>query len=297
MWHRFYPPFKSISVNLIKIALLFLAFHLTSRFCEKQTDGFAVSKIASHLSFNPKWAVAQNEEEAKAILDQKFYYLSKGAQCYVFESMDHKYVIKFFRQKLFYLSPLSYLFPKEIQEKKLLKKQAALEKDFQSYCLAHEELKEETGLIFLHLNKSHTFPHPLTIVDKLGIEHQIDLNEHEFFIQKKALLIPEKIDIEMKQGNIEGAKRTIQSLFTLIKGRIEKKITDSDANLKKNFGYLEGKAIQIDIGRFSKGEFSKIRALNSLHKRKEDLQYWINEHYPELSTYFDAEFKRILEET
>jgi hypothetical protein len=280
---------------LIKLALLLLLFQLTSRFCEKATDGFAVSKIASHLSFDPKWAIPQNEPEAKTILNQKFHYLSKGAQCYVFASSDNKYVLKFFRQKLFYLSPFSYFLPSELREKKLQKKKGALEKDFKSYLLAHEELKEETGLIFLHLNKSNTFDHPLTIVDKLGIEHRIDLNQHEFFIQKKASLIPEKIEEEMKKGNIEGAKETIRSLFALIHRRIEKKISDADANLKKNFGYIDGKAIQIDVGRFSKTEFSKGRALNSLDKRKEDLHYWINQHYPELSPFFETEFKRLIE--
>lgn len=134
-------------------------------------------------------------------------------------------------------------------------------------------------------------------MDKLGIEHPIDLNQHEFFIQKKASLIPEKIDEEMKKGNIEGAKETIHSLFALINGRIEKKISDADANLKKNFGFIDGKAIQIDVGRFSKTEFSKGRALNSLNKRKEDLHHWINQHYPELSTYFESEFKRSFEES
>lgn len=281
---------------LFKIALIFLLFHVTGRFCEKQTDGFAVSKIASHLPYNPKWATATNDEEARGILDQKFYYLSKGAQCYVFVSSDQKYVIKFFRQKLFYLSPFSYILPKKEKVKKLLKKEKALGQDFQSYCLAYRELKEETGLIFLHLNKSKTFKRPLIIVDKLGIEHRIDPNEHEFFIQKKAFLIPEKIDLEMKKGNMEGAKETIRSLFTLINERIDKKINDRDANLKKNFGYIDGKAIQIDVGRFSTSEFSKAHAIHSLNKRKEDLHHWINAHYPELSSFFESEFKRYFED-
>ncbi|HSX11974.1 MAG TPA: hypothetical protein VLF61_00595 [Rhabdochlamydiaceae bacterium] len=280
---------------LVKLALALVLFSLAGRFCAQQTDGFALSKIRSHLSFDPRWEIPQNPAEARTILQQKFYYLSKGAQCYVFSSSDNRYVLKFFRQKLFYLPWASHFFSQEKKEKISVKKQAALEKDFQSYCLAYRELKEETGLVFLHLNKSRTFSSPLVLVDKLGIEHAIDPNEYEFFVQKKALLIPEKIEMEMHQGQLEEAKQTLRSLFALIHERIEKKIVDADANLKKNFGFSEGRAIQIDIGRFSKAEFSEKRALNSLYKRKEDLQFWINEHYPELSDFFKVEFERTFE--
>ena len=91
---------------------------VAERFCNRQTDGFAVSKINSHLTFNPKWEIAQDRASARSILSQKFYYLSKGAQCYVFASADNQYVLKFFRQKLFYL-PWTYKFlPDSFKEKK-----------------------------------------------------------------------------------------------------------------------------------------------------------------------------------
>ncbi len=282
----------------LKCAAFVLLFQLCSRFCEQQTDGFAISKIHSYLPFDPRWNLPQ--DPPYTLLDQKFYYLSKGAQCYVFVSADHQYVLKFFRQKLFHFPDLYSLRPlpsflEEKQQKAWMKKKAAIEKDFQSYCIAYKELKNETGLIFLHLNKSDTFKKPLVIVDKLGIEHSIDPNKHEFFLQKKVSLIPEKIEEEMKKHHIAGAKEVIRSLFTLIESRIEKKIMDADANLKKNFGFSEGRAIQIDIGRFSTAGFSKKRALSSLNKRKEDLQFWINEHYPELSDFFNAEYQRTFE--
>jgi hypothetical protein len=256
-----------------------------SRFCLLQTDGFTLAKIRSRLPFDPRWEMARNNEEARAILTQKFRYLAKGAQCYVFASEDNRYVIKFFRQKLYHASSLQ-------REKKRLQKKLALEKDFQSYCLAYKELKEETGLLFLHLNKSRTFSSPLILIDKIGVEHAINPNDYEFFIQKKALLIPEQIEIAMKQGGAHAAKAALVSLFSMIQGRIDKEIADADANLKKNFGFCDGQAIQIDIGRFSRGNFSKAHALASLKRRKEDLHYWINATYPELSATFVTEFER-----
>lgn len=264
------------------------------RFCNQKTDGFTLLKIQSHLSYDPRWEVKQEySEDTQRILNQKYHYLSKGAQCYVFQSEDHQYVLKFFRQKLFYIPQIYHYLPlparlEHYRAKKLQKKRNALEKDFQSYVIAYEDLKSETGLVFMHLNKTQIFQHPLTLVDKLGIEHQIDPNQYEFYLQKRADLIPQKIET----CTLDEAKQAIAALFDLIEIKLEKGIRDTDENLKKNFGFVGTQAIQIDIGRFSKTPFSKEKALNSLSKKKEDLQYWINEHYPELSLFFEEEFNR-----
>lgn len=266
----------------LKILLLALLLLWTARFCREQTDGFTLLKISSHLPYDPKWdVVAPPSNEIQSALTQNYHYLAKGAQCYVFSSSDEHYVIKFFRQSLYH-PPCKK------------KKKQAREKDFQSYKIAYEELKEETGLIYLHLNKTKNSPIPLTIVDKLGIQHHLDLNEYEFYIQKRAILVQQKIESLMQQSLTGCAKEALHSLFHLLESRFEKKIHDSDPNMKKNFGFIGERAVQIDIGRFSELHFSKQRSLHSVVKKKEDLHFWINQHYPELSSCFEEEFNQFV---
>lgn len=280
---------------LIKSSAAILLIFWAGRFCRQKTDGFTLLKIESHLSFNPRWEVAPDKcTDVHALLSQKYHYLSKGAQCYVFLSEDKQNVLKFFRQNLFYIPKIYHHLPltaslKNYRTKKLQKKKNALEKDFQSYVIAYEDLKEETGLVFMHLNKTKMFQNPLILVDKLGIEHRIDPNQYEFYLQKRADLIPHKLETCKTQKE---AKAAICALFDLLEKKMEKKICDTDENLKKNFGFIKEEAIQIDIGRFSKDHFSEKKALKSLTKKKEDLQYWINDHYPELSSFFEQEFNR-----
>ena len=128
------------------------------------------------------------------ILDQPFDYLARGAQAYVFASRDGKTVIKFFR--VYHLMPPLWMtclnFPLPLQPykiAKMIRKREGLKRDFQSYKIAFEELKEETGVLYVHLNKSDDLKKKLIIHDKIGIAHEVDLDRMEFIVQKKSLLV------------------------------------------------------------------------------------------------------------
>ena len=75
------------------------------------------------------------------------------------------------------LLPASFL-------KKVDRRFALLKHDFDSYKIAYENLKDETGLIYLHLNKTDFLKQKMIIIDKIGIYHEIDLDSMEFLIQK-----------------------------------------------------------------------------------------------------------------
>src|SRR6267154_2622896 len=97
--------------NCLKIFVLLLAAVLLKKFCYSKTDGFALYKILSSLSYCSDWEVTpltpQNNEEIATILNQPFYYFAKGAQSYVFVSKDGQVVIKFFR--IYHLQPPFWL--------------------------------------------------------------------------------------------------------------------------------------------------------------------------------------------
>ncbi len=97
----------------------------------------------------------------------------------------------------------------------------------------------------------------------------------------------------MENGKIEEARQALSSLFALIKQIAAKGGLDRDPNLTKNFGFSENQPIQIDIGRFKRGDRCILHDRNSrLMESKEDLLHWLNAHYPSLSPHLEREFQR-----
>src|SRR5579872_1944076 len=135
----------------LKLLILFSFLIATERFCHYQTAGFALEKISSILTPRPEWEITplspQKIDEIRKLLAQPFTYLNKGAQAYVFESQDKRYVLKFFRHShmrppfwLDLLPPLPLF--QEIVSKKRERAAGKLSRDFGSYKIAYEEFKE-----------------------------------------------------------------------------------------------------------------------------------------------------------
>src|SRR5262249_31769779 len=136
------------------------------------TDGFTIENISTVLPYNPNLDVhtlsARDSEQLKLILDQPYTYLGKGCQAYVFESQDHKYVIKFFKYQRYKLKPWLAYFPAlpaivKYRQQKLDHKQKKLERFFMSWKVAFDHLKKETGLLYVHLNTTQNLLKPLII--------------------------------------------------------------------------------------------------------------------------------------
>ncbi len=270
---------------------------LIKQFCYHKTDGFAVQKIRSNLPFHPEWETEAIEPEHIQIFSQPFYYLAKGAQSYVFASEDGQTVIKFFR--IYHLSPpfwiTAFAFPLPCMPykiRKILDKRQELEKDFQSYKIAYDEMKEETGLVYLHLNKTNTLKQSVTIYDKLGIAHQLPLDEMEFLVQKRATLVFPAIDQLMKTEGIDAAKEAISALVKLLALRCSKGIFDKDPDLNTNFGFLGRIPVQIDIGRFRKQEEKNLDR-EEIARITDNFRQWLDCHYPPLSQHLLAEIQSL----
>jgi len=250
-----------------------------SHFAQKQTDRFTLSKIAT------VFLDGQSPTLDHSLLAEPFTYLGKGGQSYVFVSQDGQYVLKCFRSsRLQVLQFLSHLFPHF--EKKKIKLENQLKETLASYLLAFEKLPEETGLVAIHLDGKTPISSSLKIIDKLGICHTMDPNLIPFVIQKRAILVKEKITSDPNQKHLAG-------LFSLLKSRIEKGIEDADPNFAKNFGFVGDHAIQIDGGRFF---LSDTLSQKPIAQSKEDFQHWINANFPELSDDFHALYEEFCHE-
>lgn len=217
--------------RFFKLALFLLALYYIPKFCEKQTDGFTLLKIAPTLPFNKEWEVNNSlTAELPAIFSQRFYYLASGGQCFVFVSEDDQYVVKFFKH------------PRKNRMRKLLR-------DFRSYKIAFEHLARECGLIYLHLNKTSNLHCKAKVVDKLNIEHTIDLDDVEFIVQKRADLVANHLNKLLSQNEMAKAEEAIRSIYELILLRCKKGIYDEDAKIHRNFGFIGNQAVLLDVGR------------------------------------------------
>jgi len=277
-----------------------ILFVCVGHFCRKQTDDFTLLAIRSHRPYDSSWETAPPSSEVRAALNQPYTYYGKGGQSFIFFSQDGKFVLKFFKQKVFtypaYLEyfPIPFVIDK-YKAKKRWKRQDKLLRDFSSYKASFEELQEETGVLFAHLNKTSYFQQSLTIVDKLGIAHSLSLDEVDFVLQKRAVLVYDKIQQLMESGKEEEAKQAISSVFSLIHKRCQKGFHDRDPNIRTNCGFLEDKAIKIDVGRFVKSPSMQSREVYSreLIRITAPFKEWISETHPSLLPFFDAELVRM----
>lgn len=259
------------------------------------TGGFTTENIVFHPLSDSRWEIRtlfdEEQELVDSILAQKFTYLGKGCQSYVFLSEDGNYVIKFFKYQRFKVSPiiktLSFLpVVNEYYLKKVEKKKNKLENLYSSWKIAFEELQPETGLLFVHLNQTTHLNKTLTIYDKLGIKHHLNLDRTEFLIQKRASMLCSHIDGLMELGKIRESKEFLTKIIALILSEYRRGYADNDHALMQNTGVLEGNPIHIDVGQFVKDEqaknpdFYKQELFNKTYKFRK----WLQKKYPELAT-------------
>lgn len=267
-----------------KIVIFFVCFFLLERFCYFQTGGFSTHKIITEFRIGQE--IENKEENVKELLNQPFHYLGKGVQFYAFLSEDGKTVLKFIKQK--HSSPSQWFYTMAGSHRKQRKR---LSKIYSSCHLAYEFLKEETGLISIHLNpKFGTTEFPVTLYDNLGIKHTIDINTTSFILQKKALPLLDQFAVWQKEGAKDKAKEGINELVNLIRKRAQLGICNKDARVR-NFGFIDDKIMEIDLGSFVKKR--KLRVKEKLIFETTELKKWLEEYDQELSDYLTEKIQEI----
>ncbi|MBM3208198.1 MAG: hypothetical protein FJZ57_06305 [Chlamydiae bacterium] len=292
----------------IQLIIYLAMFALTERACYLATAGFRQDKILSMSKTTNKEEQISEQRlvELNSILDQNYYYLGKGGCCYCFCSADDKYVIKFFKQH--HLTQTHFLaslplpnFLEQWRKDFISKKEKQLKhkrKDylFTSIKIAQDLMSKETGIVHAQLNPSEAFARKLIFFDKIGVKHSIDLSNTEFVIQKKVTLIYSYLNDLIKNNEIDQAKRALDSLISHIQNRCKKGIHDRDPHPTINFGYLNGEAIELDLGSFSmdkslsqeeKVKSEVLKILLSVHKKL------IRFKWNELANYVELQRQKI----
>jgi hypothetical protein len=289
----------------IKIALWVLCvvcvLYGMSRLYYRVTGGFTEGNITYNLAYDPRWDVHQSTQQIvdnDQIFSQPFYYLGKGCQSYVFQSADEQYVLKFFKYQRFrpqeWLSWFSFIPPLEsYRQDKIQKKKQKLENVFISWKIAYEELPKETGVVYVHLNKTDHLKRSLTLYDKMGLEHKLDLDRYEFLVQRKATLLAPTLDEMMSQGKETESKLLIDRLISLLLDEFERGYADNDHALMQNTGVLDGFPIHIDVGQFVRN--SRVKRPEVWHQELFNKMWkfskWLEKTHPSLAIYLEGILK------
>ncbi len=296
---------KKIAWRLLILGILVLSLYGLGRLYFHLTGGFTVANITSDFSFQPQWEVrvlkADEQAELENAFDQSYYYLGKGCQSYVFSSEDGQYVIKFFKYQRYRLQGWLAYFPSlpaivKFRQQKIEKKWKKLDGFVQSWKVAFENLKEETGLVYVHLNKTNHLQKPLIIYDKIGRKHRVDLDQMEFCIQHRAKLLCDVLLKHKAKGEIEEAQLLIRQLLEMILSEYSRGLADNDHALMQNTGVAWGKPIHIDVGQFVFNEMVRQPAIfhQELFTKTYKFKLWLRENYPDLGVYLEDELRRII---
>jgi hypothetical protein len=230
---------------------------------KRVTFGFKPAKIMFSFPVSPEWEVPAGEEIWE-ILSQPFFFLGKGAQCYVFESKDKAHVVKFFRYDL----------------RKPEKKMIAL---FNACKLAYENLRKETGLVYIHLNESELGLPFLKCRDAIGRKYTFPMDKMHFVIQKKAKGFRQTL-LDAR-GDPAEMKKRIDQFIELLCIRTSKGILNTDPTLSRNFGFLGDRAIEVDFGNYRLD--SKLDSRHEIKRFTSRLDRWLRKKAPEWVFYLD----------
>jgi len=207
-----------------KIALFFLKFFIgvglfigVQQLIELKTRGFCLQRIQTDdLPYQQQWATpslsSEEEQKIRTLLSQPYHLIGAGSECFAFMSEDGQTVIKFFKldharsvyfKKSFFAEDRSacagsvsnplltrVILPAPFHhwlQRFLGVREFRIQRTFNSIKLAYDGLKQETGLLYIHLNPTNTFHQSLALYDGNGIRHEIDLDSTRFFLQRRAV--------------------------------------------------------------------------------------------------------------
>ncbi len=258
---------------------------------------FNPSTIISHFANSPEWDVKISPHHDRffyVVTQQQLNWLGRGAQAYAFETGDGKFVVKFFQigrikeddvEKGF----IGELFSKESKEKRKQRLEHRRE-IFSSSKMCYEELPEETGIIYVHLNRTEDKIKGIKLVDRYGQSHRIRGDDACFVVQKKAKYLIQTISAHMDNGEFEAACARIDQIINLLYSVARKGFTDGDDALirNNNIGFAEDKAIYIDTGHITRAPNINVRERMKYEfdVRLKPLENWLNVMYPKLAQYY-----------
>jgi hypothetical protein len=213
---------------------------------KRSTHGFQLRKLTFDPPYNCAWEGATSKEEeqrARELLGQTFFYIGRGSQAYAFASQDGKFILKLFRSDL-----KTHLWDRS--QPVYTANREKVERLFRAAILAYTKGSDLTGLVYLHLNPTQETLPTTQIKDRWGRGYCLDLNRYAFALQYKGHCLEEAFRNAFQKGDQVEAKQLIDSFLELLKIRVERLIRNVDRSVFGNFGFLQGRALEWDFGNY-----------------------------------------------
>lgn len=221
-------------------------------------------------------------------IDQPFSYLGRGRQCFAFESLDGKYVLKFPRTDIYQTPFWMRAFPLTLFSKKHEKSQAVRSKReafvLNSMKIAYDELRDETGVVGIHFGESENKDKKITIVDPLGFSYRVPVHRSTFVLQLKRPILMKVFLEALSSGDKEKGKIILDAFIDLVVSRGKKGIWNKDESFLRNYGFDGEKGVQIDIGSFYHRENGAVSIRNTM----QPVQIWLEKIDPEMLKHFNC---------
>lgn len=276
----------------------------------KPAKRFSLNQIISKYPHNPEWEIQAPPEMIQFVnmlTQQPFYWLGKGFQATAFVSEDGDYVLKFFHQGRlqqvpFTHNPIGYLFSQDYKDK-MDERQSHREEIFSSSKMAYEEFPEESGILYVHLNRTDNQIKGIKLHDFSGTSHRVRGDDTCFVLQRRAVYVLPTIKSLMEEGKVDEAKARIDQIFTLLLTMAQKGFLDGDLALMRNnnIGFVDDRAVYIDTGHITRRQNVNLRERMTFEfdTRVAPLHDWLKMRYPELAAYYkqrQAEIMNSLEQ-
>jgi hypothetical protein len=260
--------------------------------------------LYTHKEFEPKdfalstvFEVAQpdipdsaSKECALDALNQKFFYLGCGKQMTAYKSEDGRFVIKFFnprkviKEKCFSnFENMRHLCTLKWLANAYFNRKARLIKLAERYILAYRELKDESGILYLHVSHTSALSKHLSVVNKRGKLCEIDLTRTPFVLQKKVELASSRLKMLTQSQDLSAARLHLEQLYHLFQKRAQKGFTDRIQTLHNNYGFSQDRAIQIDLGRIEKDLMIQENPDQEMERIFSNLNAFFSGSYPVLA--------------
>ena len=293
-----------IRLKIKNLCYSFLASLLILKGYDKVVDGFYLYKITTpknlskieNLNLQSSCLDLPLTQEA---LNQPYYYLASGSQCFVFVSQDKKFVLKFFNHHRWKTPQHLGKIPLPFTTNWIRLRQEGLRSTYKSCCFCINELSKETAVINLELMPNQKYSSNITLYNRLGKRYDIALNSMTFILQKHADSTAKKF-LKLKAAHEDQeAKQLLDKLFDHLISRRLKGFTDKDPNLLNNFGLIDNQVVSIDIGGLIKDPKKDLSYFynHELKKVARQLMPWLKKNYPELTPYADEKIALLKKES
>ena len=195
-----------------------------------------------------------------------------------------------------YLPPIPPL--KGYKQSCIERKQRKLIGVFNGYDLAFRENRQLSELIYLHLLRTESLHLKATVIDKIGLERTINLDDVVFLVQKKGETLRTRLRRLLNEQRIEEAKEAMAKILEMYISEYMKGIYDHDHGVLHNTGFIGDQPFHLDVGKLNQDgrmkevEFYKKDFEHVVWKMDVWIKHCYLEDYPEFSCFLSEQYQK-----